>query len=90
MSNAPPPETPKGPAAPPAATVVSNAPPTEDASELVRLRQERETLAGEKKAREIRIAELEDENRRLKSPPVPTVSKKSWFDGLSGFFPDDE
>lgn len=91
MSDKPKPETPPtSPAAPPAATVVSAAPPNEDASELVRLRQERETLAGEKKAREFRIAELEDENRRLKSPPAPTVTKKSWLDGLSKFFPDDE
>lgn len=82
---------PKSPSSPPAATVVSSAPATEDASELVKLRQERDTLQSSVKARETRISELEDENKRLKFPTPPVqAAKKSWLDGIKEFFPDDE
>jgi len=79
------------PAAPPAATVVSQAPASEDAGELVRLRQERDTLSSVAKDRERRISELEDENKRLKFPPTPAETKKrSWLDGLDKYFPAHE
>lgn len=53
---------------PPAATVVQGGKLTEDdASELVRLRQEREELARKLKDRECRVSELEDESHRLKA-----------------------
>lgn len=92
MSDKPIPEPPPtSPSAPPAASVVSQAPATEDASELVRLRQERDTLSSIAKARESRISQLEDENKRLKFPPTPAETKKrSWLDGINEFFPDDE
>ena len=48
-------------------------------------------LEGELKKRETRIAELEDENHQLKTPPTPkpkpAPKKKSWLDGLT-FFED--
>lgn len=92
MSDQPTPDTPpKSPSSPPAATVVASAPATEDASELVKLRQERDTLQSITKARETRISELEDENKRLKFPTPPVqAAKKSWMDGIKEFFPDDE
>jgi len=79
------------PAAPPAASVVIAAPASEDAGELVRLRQERDTLSSVAKDRERRISELEDENKRLKFPPTPAETKKrSWLDGLDKYFPAHE
>ncbi len=58
-------ETPP-PAPPPAATTVLQG--TKSEREL-QLEEENQRLAKEKKDREIKIAELEDENHRLKSPP---------------------
>lgn len=82
-------QTPPGsptPEPPPAATVVSQGTLSEgDAGELHRLRQERETLAAEKKARELRIMELEDENRTLKTPPAP--KRKGFLEKAAEFFP---
>lgn len=77
------------PTDPPAAGVVSTGKLTEgDAAELVRLRQEKEDLAGKLKDREGRVSQLEDENRKLKSPPTPAaVQKRGFLDGLADFFP---
>lgn len=53
---------------PPAATVVQDGKLTEgDAAELVALRQEKEKLARTVKDREMRLAELEDQNHQLKT-----------------------
>lgn len=77
------------PGTPPAAGVVASGKLSEgDAAELVRLRQEKEDLGKLVKERETRLAELEDENRRLKSPPTPAaVQKRGFLDGLAEFFP---
>lgn len=57
-----------------------------DAAELVRLRQEREELARGKKDAEMRAAQLEDENRRLKTPATPAArQKRSWLEGGTFF-----
>lgn len=59
-----------------------------DAAELVRLRQEKAELGNLVKARETRLAELEDENRRLKNPTPPAVvQKRGFLDGLAEYFP---
>lgn len=77
------------PGNPPAAAVVAAGKLSEaDAAELVKLRQEKEDLGKLVKERETRLAELEDENRRLKSPPTPAaVQKKGFLDGLAEYFP---
>jgi len=77
------------PGTPPAAGVVISGKLSEgDAAELVRLRQEKEDLGKLVKDRETRLAELEDENRRLKTPPTPAaVQKKGFLDGLAEYFP---
>ncbi len=74
---------------PPAAAVVASGKLTEgDAAELVRLRQERDDLAKQVKDREGRVSQLEDENRKLKSPPTPAaVQKRGFLDGLAEYFP---
>ena len=62
---------------PPAAKIVVEGTKTE--RELV--------LERDLKEREGRIANLEDENRRLKTPPTPRPGKeKSDWLGLDGFF----
>lgn len=72
---------------PPAAGVVSSGNLNEgDAGELLRLRQEREQLQADKKARELRIMELEDENRTLKTPPQPP-KRKGFLEKAAEFFP---
>ena len=58
------------PAAPPAASVVLNSDvKEEDAAEIVRLRREKAEAEGRVKDREMRVNELEDENRQLKNIP---------------------
>lgn len=81
-----------GPGNPPAAEVVTTGKLSEgDASELVRLREEKDRLAGTIKARELRVMELEDENKRLKTPPTPAaVQKKGFLEGLAEYFPKAE
>lgn len=63
---------------PPAAAAVLANPGAkpEDAAEMVRLRQELEEERRAKRARETRVSELEDENRRLKTPPAENPAKK--------------
>jgi hypothetical protein len=75
------------PAAPPAAAVVVNSDVKEsDAGELVELRRKLADEAAAKKAVEMRAAELEDENRRLKAVPAPATpkSKQSMWDEFFG------
>ncbi len=81
-------ETPS-PGTPPAATVVAQGKLSEaDAAELVRLRQEKADLGKLVKDREVRLAELEDENRQLKNPTPPAVvQKRGFLDGLAEYFP---
>ena len=69
------------PADPPAAKIV-----------LTGTRTEREaSLERDLKARETRLAELEDENRRLKTPPTarPARSKRHWLEGNTLFDCDE-
>lgn len=90
-----PPEPPQAPPAPPTPVAPPDPPP---AAKTVQegTKTERE-LALEKdlKAREQRMAELEDENRRLKTPPAPPANpksdkaKRSWMSGHT-FFHDPE
>jgi hypothetical protein len=88
-SSGPPPAADPQGAPPPAAKVVAQGRLSEaDAGELVRLRQERDELASAKKAREMRLAELEDENHRLKSVPASVAPpKKGLLDHVAEFFP---
>jgi len=70
------------PIPPPAATIVAEGP-----------RNEREVaLERDLKQRETRLAELEDENRRLKvvtHSPKAEKAKKGWLSGAT-FFPDED
>lgn len=85
------PEPTGGGAAPPAASAVINSDVSEkDAAEIVRLKREADELRKGKKDVETRVAELEDENRQLKTipkPPEPPAipPKKSWLDGATFF-----
>jgi hypothetical protein len=86
----PPPPSPETPPQdpPPAASIVLQGGANEgDAAELVRLRQEAAELRETKKQREIRLAELEDENRRLKTPQTPPAApeKSAWMSGSTFF-----
>jgi hypothetical protein len=77
----PTPPTPQAP--PPAANVVKEGTKTEREA----------TLERDLRAREQRLSELEDENRRLKVPPTPTTKDKekhSWLAGGTFFDNDDE
>jgi hypothetical protein len=59
---------------PPAAATVANATITE---ETLKLRSDLEALARTVKDRDLKLAELEDENHRLKVPtPIPVKRKK--------------
>ena len=80
-------------AAPPAAAAVMESDVIEsDAGELVKTKRQLAEERAARKAEQVRLSELEDENRRLKSAglaPVPPPSldaarKKSW---LAGFLP---
>jgi hypothetical protein len=54
----------------------------EDAEEIARLTLERDEALQKVKDREFRIAQLENENRDLKSPGKPTPKeKKAWLEG---------
>lgn len=69
---------------PPAATIVLNGTRTERERELeTELERERR----EKREREMRLAQLEDENRRLKTIPTTPAPKKS--DSNWTFFEED-
>ena len=77
------------PETPPTAVPPQDVPP---AAEIVvkGSKTEREsTLERDLKSRETRIAELEDENHRLKTPPTPQPAKekRSWLNGAT-FFED--
>ena len=91
---APPPNPPGAPSGGPAAPPLerpSGAPPGAAQTVLEGKKTERElALENQLKATQTRTAELEDENRRLKSvsaPPTPK-KKKHWLDGGT-FFHDD-
>lgn len=82
-------ETPQAGANPPAAELVKKSDASEgDAAELVRLKREKEDAEKKLKERETRLSELEDENRRLKTPaPAPKGNnspekKREWLNGL--------
>lgn len=71
--------TPKKPAETPAAAeiVLTSDAKEADAAEIVRLNRELQDRDGKLKARETRIAELEDQNRALKEPQKIPVTKAS-------------
>src|SRR3954464_10901091 len=77
---------------PPIAEKVLNNPGVKetDAGEIVRLNQQLESERNARKKVETRVAELEDENRVLKTPPEkkPAPEKKAFLSGanLGGFF----
>jgi len=72
------------PAPPPAASAVLNADVIEgDAAEVVALRRQLDAEKAGRKADQTRLSELEDENRRLKTPPTRAPEKKSWLDGAT-------
>lgn len=75
---------------PPAAEIVlASDVKEEDASEIVRLKRELEDRDSKLKLREVRVSELEDENRTLKAPvPVKhsaAAAKKGFLDGATFF-----
>lgn len=82
-----PPEKPT--AAPETAPVVppANSPPPAAEIVLTGTKNEREAaLERDLKVRESRINELEDENRKLKTPPAPRPQqKKDWLEGGTFF-----
>ena len=57
------------------------------AGEAVELRRKLDAETATRIDREKRVAELEDENHRLKTPPPPppVKQKKSWLDGATFF-----
>ena len=84
-----PPSTDPGPAPgqAPAPPVVASPPPAATIV-LEGTKTERElALERDVKEREMRIAELEDQNRQLKTPPTPAprklAEKKSWLSGAT-------
>lgn len=81
----------EGGAVPPAAALVSKSDASpEDAADLVKTRRELEEERAARKKEQIRLSELEDENRRLKTPaPKPDEKKAksekdSWLNGVWG------
>jgi len=62
-----------------------------DAGELIRVKRDLDQERAGRKKDQTRVAELEDENRRLKAVPVPSVVaaaepvKKSWLKGATFF-----
>lgn len=75
-------------APPPAAELVLESDAAEgEAAELVRLRRQLEDERTGRKRDQQRLAELEDENRRLKTPPAPkpAAQKRSFLDGATFF-----
>lgn len=80
----PPASSPPAGAPPPAASAVLSGTRTEGDTDLgAELEKERAA----RKAEQIRLAELEDENRRLKTPPPnpATAQKRSWLEGGTFF-----
>jgi len=82
----------KDAAAPPAASTVMQSDAKEgDAAELVELKRKLEDEKQGRKKDQTRLSELEDENRRLKTPPAPTPApaaaeqKKRFMDGWTFF-----
>lgn len=70
---------------PSAAEVVLKGTVTEEtAAELARVREEKEKLAKDVRERELRISELEDQNRQLKAV---TPSRRGFLDELAEYFP---
>ena len=94
------PATPQTPtlAAPPAAAVVATGTRTEREvdleAELATERERHTATANEKKAREVRVAELEDELHRLKTagavPPRPTTAPRTASGRSWTLFPEEE
>jgi len=80
------------PTPPPAGTVVTTGQRTEREitleTELSTERNSHAKTALEKKQREQRINELEDELRRLKTPPTPPKKTGGSLLDVSGFFED--
>ena len=75
-----------GPVPPAAKAVLESDAKESDAAELVELRRKLQDAEKAKKDREVRLAELEDENRRLKTPPSPAVQvKRSFLSGATFF-----
>src|SRR5436853_3233162 len=76
-------------APPPAAETVLNSDANEsDAKDLVKLRRELDDEKEGRKKDQTRVAELEDENRRLKTPAKPpekAPEKKGWLEGNTFF-----
>ena len=75
---------------PPAAETVINSDAREgDAAEIVRLRRELAESSTGRKAAEIRLSELEDENWRLKTPEAAPIKqaaqKKGFLEGATFF-----
>ena len=90
----PPTENPPGGPPTPPSEVAPLAPPPATETVLKGAKREGDVaLERTLKERELRIAELEDENRTLKTPPTPAppqtqAKKKSWLKGWT-LFPDD-
>lgn len=76
---------PDDPNTPPSAaeTVLKGTVTEETAAELARLREEREKLNKTVRDREMRLSELEDENRQLKA----VTPRKGFLDAMAEFFP---
>jgi hypothetical protein len=91
----PEPKNPEAPKSPPVEQAPPKAPP---AAQIVLkgLKNEKDVaLERTLKERETRIAELEDENRTLKTPPTPAptptpAKKKSWLKGWTFLDADSE
>lgn len=82
-------ETPAGDKPPAAALVVKSDATEKDAAEIIALKRAKEDAENKLKEREIRLSELEDENRRLKTPPAPPSKtphaeklKRAWLNGV--------
>jgi len=87
------PKTPEAPKSPPEPQAPAKAPPAAEVVLKGAKREGNEALARTLKERELRIAELEDENRTLKTPPTPATpkppKKKSFLSGWTFFDQDD-
>ena len=91
MPDTDPDESSPGPGAPPpAAALVADA-PTDGAPAPDTTPQELTAERAERKREQVRLAELEDENRRLKTAPAPAArqQKKGWLHGATFFDEED-
>lgn len=70
---------------PAAATVIGSAVSEGDAGEIVKLKRDLDDERAGRKKDQTRLSELEDENRRLKTPPAPAPApeKRSWLEGAT-------